>query len=118
MMPRTAITIPPSPKVPPSPKQQQQQPSAAATAKTPSCSICQQLDADYSGPQTSKAEQQQPMVRCSACHLQMHSSCIDMPLSMVEVVRQYDWLCIDCKRCCICEQPDQEVGEQQLLSFY
>uniref|UniRef100_A0A183BRB2 PHD-type domain-containing protein n=1 Tax=Globodera pallida TaxID=36090 RepID=A0A183BRB2_GLOPA len=40
----------------------------------------------------------------------MHSSCIDMPLNMVEVIRKYEWLCIECKRCSVCEQPDQEAA--------
>jgi hypothetical protein len=73
----------------------QQQPAMAI------CSICQLVD-----PNPNAKSQ---LIRCSSCHQQMHSSCIDMPLSMVEVIRQYDWLCIDCKRCCVCEQPDQEV---------
>lgn len=70
------------------------------------CSICQMSDIDSSNEHTAKSL----MVCCSACSQQMHSSCIDMPPSMVEVIRQYEWLCIDCKRCCVCEQPDQEAA--------
>lgn len=71
-------------------------------SSTPICSICQLPDAGLFASKSS-------IVRCSSCQQRMHSSCIDMPHSMVEMIQQYDWLCIDCKRCYVCQQPDQEV---------
>ncbi|KAL7073198.1 hypothetical protein ACQ4LE_007073 [Meloidogyne hapla] len=78
-------------------------PISSIKPSTPNCSICQLPDAGL-------FEGRSSMVRCSSCQQRMHSSCIDMPQSMVEMIRQYDWLCIDCKRCYVCQQPDQEAA--------
>ncbi|CAK5026442.1 unnamed protein product [Meloidogyne enterolobii] len=78
-------------------------PIASVKLSTPNCSICQLPDAGL-------FQGKSAMVRCSSCQQRMHSSCIDMPQSMVDMIRQYDWLCIDCKRCYVCQQPDQEAA--------
>ncbi|KAI3422422.1 hypothetical protein GPALN_012933 [Globodera pallida] len=108
-LPRMTVSISwanSSPKMPilktnaPEPRSRVQQ--SASQQKPHICSVCQLADPSPAHKAL--------LIRCSACHQQMHSSCIDMPLNMVEVIRKYEWLCIECKRCSVCEQPDQEAA--------
>uniref|UniRef100_A0A915DGB9 Uncharacterized protein n=1 Tax=Ditylenchus dipsaci TaxID=166011 RepID=A0A915DGB9_9BILA len=38
----------------------------------------------------------------------MHFNCIDMPCSMVDVVQNYNWSCIDCKICEVCNKSNEQ----------
>uniref|UniRef100_A0A915D5K8 PHD-type domain-containing protein n=1 Tax=Ditylenchus dipsaci TaxID=166011 RepID=A0A915D5K8_9BILA len=66
------------------------------------CSVCGLKE---NGPEEGAVT---PFVKCYICLQYMHSNCIDMPSSMVDVVQKYNWSCIDCKMCDVCNKPDQE----------
>ena len=38
----------------------------------------------------------------------MHPECLEMPLSMIQVIKHYEWTCIECKKCTVCMKPDNE----------
>ncbi|KAI6236746.1 hypothetical protein M3Y95_00191000 [Aphelenchoides besseyi] len=48
------------------------------------------------------------LLRCCQCQTHMHAKCLDMSLEMIRVVRAYSWCCADCKKCTVCNKPDQE----------
>uniref|UniRef100_A0AC34PYA9 PHD-type domain-containing protein n=1 Tax=Panagrolaimus sp. JU765 TaxID=591449 RepID=A0AC34PYA9_9BILA len=48
------------------------------------------------------------MLQCNSCLSHTHQLCLDMPQRMYQVVKTYQWTCIDCKRCTVCMKPDNE----------
>jgi len=49
------------------------------------------------------------LLKCCQCQTYVHARCAEMSLEMVRIVRSYNWCCIDCKTCTICNKPDEEV---------
>uniref|UniRef100_A0A1I7TLS5 PHD finger protein 10 n=1 Tax=Caenorhabditis tropicalis TaxID=1561998 RepID=A0A1I7TLS5_9PELO len=48
------------------------------------------------------------MIRCSICEIVYHPACIEMPDRMVRIVKTYEWVCVDCRVCSVCEKPEKE----------
>uniref|UniRef100_A0A914YML7 PHD-type domain-containing protein n=1 Tax=Panagrolaimus superbus TaxID=310955 RepID=A0A914YML7_9BILA len=84
---------------PPSPKTPKAVSSRRQSAFLTSCSVCKK---------TTTAASKQPVIQCVTCLNFMHPECLEMSSSMVQVVRQYSWSCIDCKKCTECMKPDNE----------
>jgi hypothetical protein len=62
------------------------------------CAVCKKV--------TSASKQ--ALIQCHTCLNFMHPDCLDMSPSMSQVVKQYQWSCIDCKKCTVCMKPDNE----------
>uniref|UniRef100_A0AC35UC32 PHD finger protein 10 n=1 Tax=Rhabditophanes sp. KR3021 TaxID=114890 RepID=A0AC35UC32_9BILA len=60
------------------------------------CTMCQKK-----GYQTS-------MIQCTTCHDFYHIKCLGMPSKMINMVRNYEWSCMDCRNCTLCNKPDNE----------
>lgn len=73
-----------------------------------SCTVCNVKDTDtdvlLNGPIMTRS-----LVKCTECLQHFHANCIEMPAIMVEIVRKYNWTCIECRICSVCHKPDQEV---------
>ena len=48
------------------------------------------------------------LIKCSQCDNHGHPSCLDMNDELIEVMKTYDWQCMECKTCTICSQPHRE----------
>ncbi|KAF1754247.1 hypothetical protein GCK72_020807 [Caenorhabditis remanei] len=48
------------------------------------------------------------MICCSVCQIVYHPRCIEMPDRMAALVRTYEWSCVDCRVCSICNKPEKE----------
>ncbi|VDN05441.1 unnamed protein product [Thelazia callipaeda] len=63
--------------------------------KKQQCSICDEAD-------------KRQMLSCSNCHNTVHPDCASLPTHVVKVALNYKWNCIECKKCTVCEKPDNE----------
>uniref|UniRef100_A0A183T9Z0 PHD finger protein 10 n=1 Tax=Schistocephalus solidus TaxID=70667 RepID=A0A183T9Z0_SCHSO len=71
----------------------------AKPASVQNCSVCRQPVVDP--------------LRCSECGRAGHPSCLELPPSMIDVVRTYAWSCMECKQCVECQ--DSGNGEQMMF---
>lgn len=56
------------------------------------------------------------IINCSKCNRMGHPKCLNFNENMLKSVRIYDWLCVDCKTCSICETMDQsETTNNEIL---
>lgn len=73
-----------------------------------SCTVCNIKDVNsetlLNGPPMDRS-----LVKCAECLQHFHANCIEMPGMMVNLVRKYNWTCIECRTCSVCHKPDQEV---------
>ncbi|VDK37199.1 unnamed protein product [Gongylonema pulchrum] len=47
---------------------------------------------------------------CAICHKTLHPECTALPEHVVHIALNYKWSCIDCKKCTVCEKPDNEAA--------
>lgn len=40
-----------------------------------------------------------------------HASCLNISQEMVAMIKTYSWQCMDCKKCMMCLDPNDEVME-------
>lgn len=57
------------------------------------------------------------MLSCSNCNNLVHPDCAGLPEHVVKVALNYRWNCIECKKCTVCEKPDNEVKYVILLTI-
>ncbi|RXW24284.1 hypothetical protein EST38_g1587 [Candolleomyces aberdarensis] len=55
-----------------------------------------------------KYGQPEKMASCHECGRSGHPSCMELA-SMGDIIRSYDWLCIECKKCELCEQKGDDA---------
>ncbi|CAO4378051.1 unnamed protein product [Caenorhabditis nigoni] len=48
------------------------------------------------------------MICCTVCKIVYHPRCIEMPDRMAALVKTYEWSCVDCRVCSICNKPEKE----------
>ncbi|CAI2352672.1 unnamed protein product [Caenorhabditis sp. 36 PRJEB53466] len=48
------------------------------------------------------------MICCATCKIAYHPRCIEMPERMAALVKTYEWSCVDCRVCSICNKPEKE----------
>ncbi|CTQ86796.1 PHD-type domain-containing protein [Caenorhabditis elegans] len=48
------------------------------------------------------------MICCATCKIAYHPQCIEMPERMAALVKTYEWSCVDCRLCSICNKPEKE----------
>ncbi len=50
------------------------------------------------------------MIGCSSCHHYSHPNCLELNPELVnwQCIMQYDWQCMECKRCTTCNNPHDE----------
>uniref|UniRef100_A0A9J2PP88 PHD-type domain-containing protein n=2 Tax=Ascaris TaxID=6251 RepID=A0A9J2PP88_ASCLU len=48
------------------------------------------------------------MLSCATCSTKVHPDCAGLPERVVNVALNYMWSCIECKKCTVCEKPDNE----------
>lgn len=61
---------------------------------------------------TSPNEIPELFVKCAICMKVAHPSCIEMSSEMAKRAFQYQWQCVDCKRCHSCQKSD---GQQKMI---
>ncbi|XP_065898965.1 PHD finger protein 10-like isoform X2 [Dysidea avara] len=49
------------------------------------------------------------LLHCSKCANGVHPSCLQMSLKTAKAAKHYNWQCLECKTCSICEDPGEEV---------
>ncbi|TNN08879.1 Histone acetyltransferase KAT6B [Schistosoma japonicum] len=64
----------------------------------PICGLC--LGTSELNNKTNSAEE---MIACWECGQSGHPSCLKMPPDLVKRISTIRWLCVDCKRCCLCQ---------------
>jgi len=72
------------------------------------CGLCGlSTDAyDVSGkPNSSQADK---YVACSECLKSFHPACLKFNANMMQSVKKYSWLCVDCKKCVICGNSEND----------
>ncbi|EJW78961.1 hypothetical protein WUBG_10130, partial [Wuchereria bancrofti] len=52
--------------------------------------------------------EERQILSCSNCNNVVHPDCAGLPEHVVKVALNYRWNCIECKKCTICEKPDNE----------
>lgn len=59
---------------------------------------------------TAKIDNNQIMINCSSCSRSSHPNCLELNPKLVdwECIRQYDWQCMECKKCSSCAKPHDE----------
>ncbi|CAH8865021.1 unnamed protein product [Trichobilharzia szidati] len=50
-----------------------------------------------------KTQAPEDMIACWECGQSGHPTCLKMPPDLVARITQLRWLCVDCKRCCLCQ---------------
>eukprot|EP00039_Didymoeca_costata_P005989 m.86500 g.86500 ORF g.86500 m.86500 type:complete len:815 (-) comp13059_c0_seq2:62-2506(-) len=65
------------------------------------CMVCMQAN-DPSGNSTE-------LLACATCPRCAHASCLALAPELVETIRTYEWQCMECKRCTICNDPHDEA---------
>ncbi|KAI6227455.1 hypothetical protein M3Y99_01255900 [Aphelenchoides fujianensis] len=94
---------PATPEPPPTPKSRGPgRPSKAEKNSQRACTLCKSSDEGESLLER--------LLRCCQCQVHMHAKCAEMSVEMVRVVRAYNWCCADCKKCAVCQKPDQEAA--------
>ncbi|CAH8631496.1 unnamed protein product [Schistosoma rodhaini] len=84
----------------------------------PICGLC--LGTSELNNKTNSAEE---MIACWECGQSGHPTCLKMPPDLVKRITSIRWLCVDCKRCCLCQSnsedqnpsPDKEDPQSDLL---
>jgi len=71
-------------------------------SKTPVCGICSKDET------CNKEGHPENMIKCTQCDNHGHPSCLEMNNELLEVMKTYDWQCMECKNCTICSQPTRE----------
>ncbi|XP_063047873.1 PHD finger protein 10 [Engraulis encrasicolus] len=66
------------------------------------CGICQK------GKEANKKGKPEPLINCSQCQNSGHPSCLDMSSELVAMIKTYEWQCMECKTCTVCQQPHHE----------
>ncbi|KAK4468455.1 hypothetical protein MN116_007660 [Schistosoma mekongi] len=75
----------------------------------PICGLC--LGTSELNNKTNSAEE---MIACWECGQSGHPTCLKMPPDLVKRISTIRWLCVDCKRCCLC-QPSTENQNPPLV---
>jgi hypothetical protein len=59
---------------------------------------------------SAKMDNNQIMINCSSCVRSSHPNCLELNPKLVDwdCIRQYDWQCMECKRCSTCSNPHDE----------
>ena len=52
----------------------------------------------------------EPMILCSSCKSFSHPNCLELNPTLVnwQCIRQYEWECMECKKCSICSNPHDD----------
>uniref|UniRef100_A0AC35FPV4 PHD-type domain-containing protein n=1 Tax=Panagrolaimus sp. PS1159 TaxID=55785 RepID=A0AC35FPV4_9BILA len=82
-----------------------------ASPKTPKAVSSRRQSAYFTTCQVCKkatTSTKQSAIQCVTCLNYMHPECLDMTPAMTQIVKQYQWSCIDCKKCTECMKPDNE----------
>lgn len=69
---------------------------------TPVCGICNKDET------CNKYGEEEALIKCSSCDNYGHPSCLEMSEDVLEVMKTYNWECMECKVCTICSQPHRE----------
>uniref|UniRef100_A0A0N4ZQE1 PHD finger protein 10 n=1 Tax=Parastrongyloides trichosuri TaxID=131310 RepID=A0A0N4ZQE1_PARTI len=56
----------------------------------------------------SKQGTEETTVECAKCSTNWHPDCLNMPKKMVDVVKNYDWHCSDCRICTVCNKINRD----------
>lgn len=56
------------------------------------------------------------MLTCSECGSSGHPSCMKMSADLAYACTTYDWLCMECKRCEICNEVGDDVSNSDAKS--
>lgn len=69
------------------------------------CNVCGKTSQINAG-----ASVDQFMIGCSSCSRYSHPNCLELNPSLVnwQCIMQYDWQCMECKRCTKCNNPHDE----------
>lgn len=51
---------------------------------------------------------EEELVCCATCPNVGHPSCLEIDEDLVEMIRTYEWQCIECKMCSVCRDPGYE----------
>lgn len=69
------------------------------------CGVCFGIEKEPRG-QTSTTDK---FITCSECTKQFHqTACLGFTATMIESVKKYKWLCIECKRCTLCGNSEND----------
>ncbi|CAH8609743.1 unnamed protein product [Schistosoma guineensis] len=69
----------------------------------PICGLC--LGTSELNNKTNSAEE---MIACWECGQSGHPTCLKMPPDLVKRISSIRWLCVDCKRCCLCQSNSED----------
>lgn len=69
------------------------------------CSFCS------GGISANKLGQPEPLVSCFKCGQSGHPSCCNMYGRLAKVVFTYNWACMNCKVCEVCNQKGDDVSD-------
>jgi len=69
------------------------------------CYVCKKTSQTNAGTSLD-----QFMIGCSSCSQYSHPNCLELNSNLVnwQCIRQYDWQCMECKRCTKCNNPHDE----------
>ncbi len=69
------------------------------------CQVCFCVEHEPRG----QANTNEKFVTCSECAKQFHQvSCLGFGPKIMEAVKHYKWLCIECKRCTVCGNSEND----------
>ena len=73
------------------------------------CNICTK-SSQINIPNFTLNNTEQFMVHCSSCDSHSHPNCLELNPKLVnwQCIMQYEWQCMDCKRCSKCDNPHDE----------
>ena len=81
------------------------------------CGLCGLSTDAYDGSGKPNTTQPEKFVACSECLKSFHPACLKFNTNMMQSVKKYNWLCVDCKKCVICGNSENDVIFLILNSF-
>lgn len=76
-----------------------------ATTGSAKCGVCFGIETEPRGQHSTTDK----FITCSECSKQFHqTSCLGFTTTMIESVKKYKWLCIECKRCTVCGNSEND----------
>jgi zinc finger protein ubi-d4 len=73
-----------------------------------SCGLCSLSTDAYDGSGKPNLSQADKFLACSECLKTFHPYCLKFSLNMTQSVRKYSWQCIECKKCTICGNSEND----------
>lgn len=69
------------------------------------CGVCFGIETEPRGQHSTTDK----FITCSECVKQFHqTACLGFNVTMIESVKKYKWLCIECKRCTVCGNSEND----------